>query len=43
MAVKRRQAKLEDLHDTMRVVDVSCASVLYSQVLWACQIQHDHI
>jgi len=43
MAVKRRQAKLKDPHDTMRVVDVSCASVLYSQVLWAHQIEYDHI
>jgi len=27
MAVKGRQAKLKDPHDTTRVVDVSCASI----------------
>jgi len=31
MAVKGRQTKLKDPHDTTRVVDVSCASISFLQ------------
>jgi len=31
VGLKGRQAKLKDLHDTTRVVDVSCASISFLQ------------